>query len=220
MIKGYSPDKILFKELNLGIDLDSRVALVGANGQGKTTLLNVLAGELQATDGFVQRHAKLRFARFSQHFVDQLKLDVSPIEHFVSVYPNIPVQTVRSHLGSFGLSGDIALRTINTLSGGQKSRLVFAIMAWRQPHVLLLDEPTNHLDIETIDALCKSLIQFAGGVLVVSHDERLISMVCDQLWYVHDGKVTPFAGEFKDYKNVLLNELGLPQETLSPPKHQ
>jgi len=213
---GYSKDKILFRDLNLGIDLDSRVALVGANGQGKTTLLNVLAGELQPTDGFVQRHGKLRFARFSQHFVDQLKLDVSPIEHFLSVYPNIPQQTVRSHLGSFGLSGDIALRTINTLSGGQKSRLVFAVMAWRQPHVLLLDEPTNHLDIETIDALCKSLMEFAGGVLVVSHDERLISMVCDQLWYVHNGRVTPFAGEFKDYKNILLEELGLPKDNLAP----
>jgi len=213
---GYEPEKILFKDLDLGIDLESRVALVGANGQGKTTLLNLLAGELQPTAGFVQRHGKLRFARFSQHFVDQLQLDATPVEHFLTVYPNLPAQTVRSHLGSFGLSGDIALRTINTLSGGQKSRLVFAIMAWRKPHVLLLDEPTNHLDIETIDALCKSLLEFAGGVLVVSHDERLISMVCDQLWYVHNGHVTPFNGEFKDYKNILLEELGLPKDNLAP----
>jgi len=199
--------KMLFRNLDMGIDLESRVALVGANGVGKSTLLNILAGEMEPTKGLVLRHGKLRFARFSQHFVDQLNLDQSPLEHFMSVYPGILPLPARAHLGSFGLSGDLALRTINTLSGGQKSRLVFAVMAFRKPHVLLLDEPTNHLDMETIDSLVKALLTFRGGVLLISHDERLISLVCDQIWYFRDGKVMQFNGEFTEYKKMLEDEL-------------
>jgi ATP-binding cassette subfamily F protein 3 len=200
-------DRVLFRDLDMGVDLESRIALVGANGVGKSTLLNILAGEMEPTKGLVLRHGKLRFARFSQHFVDQLNLELSPLEHFTQTYPGVQPLTARSHLGSFGLSGDLSLRTINTLSGGQKSRLVFAIMAWRKPHVLLLDEPTNHLDMETIDSLVKALLTFRGGVLLISHDERLISLVCDHIWYFRDGKVLQFNGEFSDYKKMLEDEL-------------
>jgi len=205
---GYDPAVPLFQKLNMGVDMDSRIALVGANGAGKSTLMNLLAGELEPTGGQVIRNGKLKFAKFSQHFVDQLNLDVSPVEHFMNTYPGVTIQTARSHLGSFGLSGDIVLRTINTLSGGQKSRLVFSVLAWRQPHILLLDEPSNHLDLETIDSLSQSLLEFKGGVLLISHDERLISMVCDTIWYFHDGIVERFPGEFSDYKKMLLNQLG------------
>jgi len=198
----------LFKNLNLGIDMDSRVALLGANGVGKSTLLKLMSGELEPTTGQVIRNQKLRFAKFSQHFVDQLAdFDVSPLEHFMALHPGIQMQTVRNHLGSFGLSGDLALRSISALSGGQKSRLIFAILAWKKPHVLLLDEPTNHLDIETIDSLCQALGMFKGGVLLVSHDERLISIVCDQLWYMKDQTVHVFEGEFSDYKKMLLENV-------------
>lgn len=208
---GYTPERILFSDLNIGIDLDSRVALVGANGAGKSTLLKLLTGELEPTTGHIVRHSKLVQASFSQHFVEQLDLTISPLQTFQKVYgENLPVQTIRNHLGSFGLSGDLAIRTINTLSGGQKCRVVFAIMAWRRPHVLLLDEPTNHLDMETIDSLAQALLAYKGGVLMVSHDERLISLVCDQLWYFDgNGGVKTFDGDFKAYKKSLLAEDGL-----------
>jgi len=204
---GYSIEKPLFHNLNLGIDLESRVALVGANGVGKSTLLNLMAGDREPLKGTVLRNPKLRFAKFSQHFVDQLDLTLSPVEAFMKTYPGVQLQTVRSHLGSFGLSGDLALRTINTLSGGQKSRLVFAVITWRKPHLLLLDEPTNHLDIETIDALSQAILTFKGGVLLVSHDERLITLVCDQLWYLHNNTVSVFDGDFEQYKQTLIKDM-------------
>ncbi|EFA76464.1 ABC transporter-related protein [Heterostelium album PN500] len=208
---GYSPDKLLFKNLNLGIDMDSRVALVGANGVGKTTLLRLLCGELNETSGLVVRHGKLRFARFSQHFVDQLDLSKSPLDNFLTTYPGTNPQTARSHLGKFGLSGDLALRTVNTLSGGQKSRVVLSQIAYTKPHVLLLDEPSNHLDIDTVDALCQALNEFQGGILMVSHDERLISLVCDEIWYF-DGEdneakeVKVFDGDWSDYKKQITSK--------------
>jgi len=125
-------------------------------------------------------------------------------------YPGINQQVARAHLGSFGLSGDLSLRTINTLSGGQKCRVVFAIIAWPKPQVLLLDEPSNHLDIDTVDALCYALTEFKGGVLMVSHDERLISAVCDDIWYFEeydDGhkNIKSFDGDFDDYKQKVWN---------------
>jgi len=190
--------------------MESRVALLGSNGAGKSTLLKLMAGELEPTTGRVIRNGKLRFAKFSQHFVDQIgDYNVSPLEHFMEKNPGVPMQTARSHLGSFGLSGDLALRSIQTLSGGQKSRLVFALLAWKRPHVLLLDEPTNHLDIETIDSLCQALGTFKGGVLLVSHDERLISIVCDQLWFLKDKKISVLEGEFSEYKKYLVSQIAL-----------
>jgi len=206
----------LFSKLNLGIDMESRVALLGANGVGKSTLLKLMAGELEPTAGQVIRNQKLKFAKFSQHFVDQLEdFNVSPLEHFINLHPGMQSQTARNHLGSFGLSGDLALRSINALSGGQKSRLIFAILAWNKPHVLLLDEPTNHLDIETIDSLCQALGTFKGGVLLVSHDERLINIVCDQLWYLNEGTVKVFDGEFHEYKKLLMESVVKDQISIS-----
>jgi ATP-binding cassette subfamily F protein 3 len=142
--------------------------------------------------------------------VDQLDLTQSPLEYFLFKYPGTNQQTARSHLGSFGLSGDLALRTINTLSGGQKCRVVFAIISWPKPQMLLLDEPSNHLDIDTVDALCMALNDFKGGVLMVSHDERLISAVCDDIWYFEENEdgeknVKPFDGDFDDYKKKVWN---------------
>jgi len=207
---GYTPDKTLFRNLNIGIDMESRVALVGANGVGKTTLLKILCGELEPTEGIAIRQPKLRFSLFSQHFVDQLDLSMSPLEFFMHKYPGVNQQTARAHLGKFGLSGDLALRTINTLSGGQKSRVVFGIISWTRPQILLLDEPSNHLDIDTVDALTQALNEFAGGVLLVSHDERLISHVCDEIWFFDENddgerEIKPFDGDFDDYKRQVWN---------------
>lgn len=206
---GYSSQKQIFRDLNLGVDLASRVALVGANGSGKTTLLKLLSGEFQPTSGQLLKNSKLRFSAFSQHFVEQLDLTQSPLEYFHSLYPTVSTQEIRSHLGRYGLSGDLAVRIIKTLSGGQKSRVVFAQMAWKKPHLLLLDEPSNHLDIEAIEGLARSLGTFTGGVLLISHDERLIRLVCDEIWYLKDGTVTVFEGDFDEYKKMLLKNNSL-----------
>jgi len=197
----------LFKNLNLGIDLDSRVALVGRNGSGKSTLLKLFSGELKPTSGTVHRHQRLRFATFSQHFVDQMDLNVSPLEYFLSKEPSLSSQVIRSHLGKYGIVGDIALRSLKTLSGGQKSRVVFAWLAWTRPHILLLDEPSNHLDIETIEGLSQSLTMFSGGVFIVSHDQRLIQMTCDTIWNLENNEVTIWPGDVSDYKNHLISTL-------------
>jgi len=197
----------LFKDVNLGVDLESRIALVGKNGSGKSTLLKLLTGELDPESGSVYRNSALKFATFSQHFVDQLDLNMSPLEYFLSLDSKMVSQEARSHLGKYGIVGDTALRSIRTLSGGQKSRVVFAKIAWERPHVLLLDEPSNHLDIETIEGLARSLATFDGGVLMVSHDQRLIELVCDEIWSLEDSRVTKWDGDMKSYKKYIMGQM-------------
>ena len=205
--KYYEDSPVLFKNVNLGVDLESRVALVGKNGSGKSTLLKLLTGELSPTKGSVYRNSALKFATFSQHFVDQLDLNLSPLEYFGSVYQGLTSQEIRSHLGKYGIVGDTALRSIRTLSGGQKSRVVFAKIAYEKPHVLLLDEPSNHLDIETIEGLARSLSTFEGGVFMVSHDQRLIELVCDEIWSLEDAEVKIWPGNMKSYKKHIVEQM-------------
>eukprot|EP01095_Lingulamoeba_sp_RSL-Kostka_P011906 TRINITY_DN463_c0_g1_i3.p1 TRINITY_DN463_c0_g1~~TRINITY_DN463_c0_g1_i3.p1 ORF type:complete len:392 (+),score=135.96 TRINITY_DN463_c0_g1_i3:1120-2295(+) len=197
----------LFSDINLGVDLDSRIALVGRNGSGKSTLLKLMSEEILPTSGNIYKNNKLRFGIFSQHFVDQLDLNLSPLEYFKKYVDSTQTnQVLRSHLGKYGLSGDLALRSMRALSGGQKSRVVFAKIAWSRPHILLLDEPSNHLDIETIEGLSESLNVFEGGVLMVSHDQRLISMVCDNIWLLENQSITVWEGDVDDYKKYLEQE--------------
>jgi ATPase subunit of ABC transporter with duplicated ATPase domains len=175
-----------------------------------TTLLKLLSGELQATGGYVHRNQKLRFAVFQQHFVDQLDLDLSPVEHLCKQYEaqRLAPHDARSHLGRFGVMGDLAIRAMRTLSGGQKSRVVLATIAFGAPSMLLLDEPTNHLDLDSAQALALALTQFSGGVLLVSHDEHFISLVCDEVWVLGEGSVKRLDGTFASYKKQLLREVG------------
>ncbi|KAL5552443.1 hypothetical protein UlMin_002619 [Ulmus minor] len=200
---GYPGGPLLFKNLNFGIDLDSRVAMVGPNGIGKSTILKLIAGELQPSSGTVFRSAKVRIAVFSQHHVDGLDLSSNPLLYMMRCYPGVPEQKLRAHLGSFGVTGNLALQPMYTLSGGQKSRVAFAKITFRKPHLILLDEPSNHLDLDAVEALIQGLVLFQGGVLMVSHDEHLISGSVDELWAVSDGRVTPFGGTFQDYKKIL-----------------
>lgn len=200
---GYPGGPLLFRNLNFGIDLDSRVAMVGPNGIGKSTILKLIAGELQPSSGTVYRSAKVRIAVFSQHHVDGLDLSSNPLLYMMRCFPGVPEQKLRAHLGSFGITGNLALQPMYTLSGGQKSRVAFAKITFKKPHILLLDEPSNHLDLDAVEALIQGLVLFQGGVLMVSHDEHLISGSVDQLWAVSEGKVTPFAGTFQDYKKML-----------------
>ncbi|XP_039068157.1 ABC transporter F family member 3-like [Hibiscus syriacus] len=200
---GYPGGPILFKNLNFGIDLDSRIAMVGPNGIGKSTILKLIAGELQPTSGTVFRSAKVRIAVFSQHHVDGLDLSSNPLLYMMRCYPGVPEQKLRAHLGSFGVTGNIALQPMYTLSGGQKSRVAFAKITFKKPHIILLDEPSNHLDLDAVEALIQGLVLFQGGILMVSHDEHLISGSVDELWAVSQGRVNPFHGTFQDYKKLL-----------------
>ena len=203
---GYDPARPLFRGVNFGVDTDSRIALVGPNGAGKSTLVKLILGELQAQEGHVARNAKLRTACFTQHHVTQLDLSVSPLDYFLRLFPGNKPEVVRAHLSAFGLPQDLAGQRIGTLSGGQKSRVAFALCSWKKPHVLVLDEPTNHLDIDTIDALIVALANFQGGVLLVSHDQHFIESVADEIWVVGEGRVAKFSGEFARYRKVALGE--------------
>ncbi|KAK8652032.1 hypothetical protein V6N13_141602 [Hibiscus sabdariffa] len=200
---GYPGGPILFKNLNFGIDLDSRIAMVGPNGIGKSTILKLIAGELQPSSGTVFRSAKVRIAVFSQHHVDGLDLSSNPLLYMMRCYPGVPEQKLRGHLGSFGVTGNLALQPMYTLSGGQKSRVAFAKITFKKPHIILLDEPSNHLDLDAVEALIQGLVLFQGGILMVSHDEHLISGSVDELWVVSQGRVNPFHGTFQDYKKLL-----------------
>ena len=217
---GYDESRTLYNGLNFGIDCDSRVAIVGPNGAGKTTFLHLLNGELVPSDGSVSRHPKLKIATFTQHHVDALDLEadsVTQMRRMTKGDSEMTLEEARRFLGLFGLSGDLGLQLVKTLSGGQKSRLAFAQIAYKQPHIILFDEPTNHLDLETIDALIMAINSFQGGVVLVSHDERLVSMVADELWIVSPGhkdetkawvpgSVTVFEGSFDDYKKMLKDD--------------
>ena len=207
------PLRVLYEKCDFGLDCDSRVAIVGPNGAGKSTFLRLLTGELEPTDGHVGRHSKLVVAKFTQHHIEMFDTEKSALNHMRDLtHDGVSTEEARKYLGRFGLSGDLALNPIRVLSGGQKSRLAFAELAWRSPHILLLDEPTNHLDLETIEALAMALNQFDGGVVFVSHDERLIEMVADELWVVDKGEggkpgtVTVWHGSFEEYKAHLEKE--------------
>lgn len=202
--------------VDVGIDMGTRVAIVGPNGAGKSTLLNLLAGDLVPSEGEVRRSQKLRIGRYSQHFVDLLTMDETPVQYLLRLHPDqeglSKQEAVRAKLGKFGLPSHNHLTPIVKLSGGQKARVVFTSISMSKPHILLLDEPTNHLDMQSIDALADALDEFTGGVVLVSHDSRLISRVCDdeersQIWIVEDGTVRNFPGTFEDYKDDLLKEI-------------
>lgn len=203
----YIADRTIFSSVNLGANLESRICIVGDNGAGKTTLLKIIMGLLAPTAGVRHAHRNLKFGYFSQHHVDQLDMNVNCVELIQSTYPGKPIEEYRRQLGSFGVTGDMALQTVGSLSGGQKSRVAFARMCMGYPNFLILDEPTNHLDIETIEALGKGINKYNGGVILVSHDERLIRMVCKELWVCGNESVASIEGGFDEYRKIVEQEL-------------
>ncbi|KAJ7924438.1 P-loop containing nucleoside triphosphate hydrolase protein [Mycena leptocephala] len=204
---GYTPDKIVLKGVNIDVGLDSRIAMVGANGAGKSTLIKILTGELNPLNGHVNRNGRLRVGYFAQHHVDSLIPTMSPVQFLASKFPGKSEQEYRQHLGNFQISGMTGLQSIGTLSGGQKSRVAFAVLSLQQPHILLLDEPTNHLDIEGLDALMLALEKWNGGVIIISHDERFITTVAKELWVCGDGTVSKFRGDVQSYKNLIVSNI-------------
>uniref|UniRef100_A0A8H7Y7G5 ABC transporter domain-containing protein n=1 Tax=Psilocybe cubensis TaxID=181762 RepID=A0A8H7Y7G5_PSICU len=206
---GYSPDKLILKGVNFDVGLDSRIAMVGANGAGKSTLIKLLTGELKPLSGHVTRNGRLRVGYFAQHHVESLIPTMSPVQFLSSKFPGKTEQEYRQHLGNFQISGMTGLQSIGTLSGGQKSRVAFALLSLQRPHILLLDEesPTNHLDIEGLDALMTALEKWNGGVIIISHDERFITTVANQLWVCGDGTVKKFKGDVQSYKNLIVSNI-------------
>ncbi|TVU04475.1 hypothetical protein EJB05_47586 [Eragrostis curvula] len=206
---GYTPDNILYKKLDFGVDLDSRIALVGPNGAGKSTLLKLMTGDLVPLDGMVRRHNHLRIAQFHQHLAEKLDLDMSALEYMMKEYPGNEEERMRAAVGKFGLSGKAQVMPMRNLSDGQRSRVIFAWLAYRQPQLLLLDEPTNHLDIETIDSLAEALNEWDGGLVLVSHDFRLINQVAQEIWVCENQAVTRWEGDIMDFKEHLRSKAGL-----------
>jgi ATP-binding cassette subfamily F protein 2 len=201
---GAKKGNFLYRKLDFGVDLDSRVALVGPNGAGKSTLLNLMDGILNPTDGMVKRHLKLRIGKYKQHLMDQLDGNLTPLEYLMKCFPeNKEVEAMRAAMGKFGLTGKIQITPMRVLSDGLKSRVVFAWLAWQEPHLLLLDEPTNHLDIETIDSLAEAINNWDGGMVLVSHDFRLIEQVAKEIWICENQTVTPWKGTIRAYKKHL-----------------
>lgn len=204
----YTPNSpLIFQNLNIGSHANSRICIVGENGAGKTTLLKILMGDLPASSGFRNVNRRLKIGYFAQHHVDQLDMDLSGVEVLAHKFPGHTQEEYRAALGRFGLSGDLALQSVATLSGGQKSRVAFAILAMLNPNYLIMDEPTNHLDVETVEALGKALNAFKGGVVIVSHDERLIEVICKELWVVRDRTVTTLEGGLEEYKKQIFKLL-------------
>lgn len=204
----YSPKHpVIFDKVDFGIDMDSRICIVGPNGAGKSTLLKLMTGEIEPTRGEVKRNARLRMGVYNQHFVDKLPMNKTPIEFLRDRFQNEDYQSVRNRLGKYGLEGHAHEVVMRDLSGGQKARVTFVELSLQEPHLLLLDEPTNNLDIESIDALIDAINDFNGGIIVVTHDQRLIENCECNLWVVEKQKVTPWEKGFDDYKETLLTEM-------------
>lgn len=204
---GYEGQKPLFKNLDFGIDMDSRICIVGPNGVGKSTLLLLLTGKLTPTNGEMRKNHRLKIGFFNQQYAEQLHMEETPTEYLQRSF-NLPYQDARKCLGRFGLESHAHTIQICKLSGGQKARVVFAELACREPDVLILDEPTNNLDIESIDALGEAINEYKGAVIVVSHDARLITETNCQLWVVEEQGVSQIDGDFDDYKREVLEALG------------
>lgn len=198
----------IYNNLEFGMDLDTRVALVGPNGAGKSTLLKLISSELMPTDGMIRRHSHLKIARYHQHLTDQLDLDLSPLEYMMKEYPQIKDwEEMRKIVGRYGITGKSQTNPIGTLSDGQRCRVALAWLAWQNGHFLLLDEPTNHLDLETIDALADAINGFNGGMVLVSHDFRLINQVANEIWECRDGDIHKWQGDILSYKGHLIEHM-------------
>jgi ATP-binding cassette subfamily F protein 3 len=210
---GYEPGKPVLRRIDLRLDPDDRIALLGANGNGKSTVAKLLAGRLDAMSGELRRAPKLAAGYFGQHQIEELNPAETAYQHLSRLMPKAGEAQVRARLGRFGFAqakADVAARD---LSGGEKARLVFALITAGEPQMLILDEPTNHLDIDAREALVRAIGDFAGAVILVSHDSRLVDLVADRLWLVEDGTVKPYDGDIESYrKRVLERRRAAPAE--------
>jgi len=201
---GYE-DTAILSRLDLRIDQDDRIALLGQNGEGKSTLSKLISGRLDPMAGRVVTSNKLRIGYFAQHQVDELFVDETPLDHIRRLRPEKTPAQLRAILGGFGIGAEQADTEVGRLSGGQKARLSLLLATIDAPHLLILDEPTNHLDIESREALVEALTAYSGAVVLVSHDMHLLSLVADRLWLVKGGRVTPYDDDLDTYRSQLLS---------------
>src|SRR6202050_2034475 len=207
---GYDPKNPVLNRVTLRIDTDDRIALLGSNGNGKSTLVKLLAGKLPPFSGQVTRADKLSVGYFAQHQVDELNLDGSPYEHVRKLMPDATETKIRGRTGAIGFSGKAGDTVVRSLSGGEKARLLLGLATFFGPHLIILDEPPNHLDIDSRAALAEAINEFPGAVIMVSHDRYLIEACADQLWVVADHAVTTYDGDLDDYRRMGLSARGMP----------
>jgi ATP-binding cassette, subfamily F, member 3 len=206
---GYDPKKPVLNRVTLRIDTDDRIALLGSNGNGKSTLVKLLADKLRPFAGHITRAEKLSIGYFAQHQVDELNLDASPYDHVRKLMPDTPESKVRGRTGAIGFSGKAGDTLVKSLSGGEKARLLLGLATFFGPNMIILDEPTNHLDIDSRAALAEAINEFPGAIIMVSHDRYLIEACADQLWVVADHAVTSFDGDLDDYRRMVLSSRGM-----------
>ncbi|GAO37197.1 ABC transporter [Sulfuricella sp. T08] len=209
-------DKTLFQNVDLALRAGARIALLGPNGAGKSTLIKLLVGELEPISGKLEITPDVRIGYFAQHQLENLDSTATPLQHMERLAPKETTLALRTFLGRFGLAGSSEDRPVDSFSGGEKSRLALALLAWQKPHLLLLDEPTNHLDLDMRDALTLALEEYTGAVVLVSHDRSLIRAVADELWLIADGEAKLFDGDLEDYKIWI--ETRRPRETVATPE--
>jgi ATP-binding cassette subfamily F protein 3 len=205
---GYTEGKPIVRKIHENIDTDDRIALLGANGNGKSTMMKLIAGKLSPMQGEMVRSGKLRIGYFSQHQTEELDVKSTPFQEMARLTKqktgDYKEHIVRAVLGAFGFSKNLADNPISSLSGGEKARLLFAFMSFDKPHLLLLDEPTNHLDMEAREALVQALNNYDGAIVIVSHDPIMVERVADRLWLVKDGACQNFNGDLDDYRDFIL----------------
>jgi ATP-binding cassette, subfamily F, member 3 len=201
----YEPGKPVLRRVTLRIDNDDRIALLGANGNGKSTLIKLIAGRLAASEGRITRADRLKVAYFAQHQLDELDFGASAYAHIRRLMPDAPEAKIRARAGAIGFPGETADTPVANLSGGEKSRLLFGLACFEAPHLVVLDEPTNHLDIDSRAALIEAINDYAGAVILVSHDRYLLEACADRLWLVQNGGVAPFDGDLDDYRRLVLS---------------
>ncbi len=202
---GYTPGDPVLRGLDLRIDMDDRIALLGANGNGKSTFAKLLAGRLRPESGRLAKSGKLKIGFFAQHQLDEMHADETAYQHLAAKMAPAPEPSVRARLGQFGFSREKSDTLVSQLSGGEKARLNFCLIAEERPHLLILDEPTNHLDVDSREALIQGLNAYEGAVMLISHDPHLVSLVADRLWLVKDGAVRAYDGDIEDYKREILD---------------
>ncbi len=207
-------DKNVFKKVNFNLSPGDRIGLLGPNGAGKSTLIKLLSGSLQPQVGKCVQHKGLKIGYYAQHQVDQLKLHESAFSHIANLEGKAREQEIRNFLGGFNFNGDRCFESIETFSGGEKARLVLAILVWQKPNLLLLDEPTNHLDLDMREALTDALTEYTGALVLVSHDRHLLRTAVDELYLVHDLDVTPFENDIDEYQNWFLKQKDAQSETV------
>ncbi|CAI1189457.1 ABC transporter ATP-binding protein [Serratia quinivorans] len=201
---GYG-DKVILNSIKLSLVPGSRIGLLGRNGAGKSTLIKMLAGSLEPLSGEIGLAKGIKLGYFAQHQLEFLRADESPLQHLSRIAPRVLEQQLRDYLGGFGFQGDKVTEITERFSGGEKARLVLALIVWQRPNLLLLDEPTNHLDLDMRQALTEALIDFEGALVVVSHDRHLLRSTTDDLYLVHDGQVEVFDGDLDDYQQWLVD---------------